>query len=195
MNLWRVISLSIAGGGVLTIILGRVTSNPALDYVGIAILGLVGVVIGLEAIFKRQMILNSRYRRYRSETYVGAAGIAQGILFVFLGIFLIAGGLLAYFNSGRFVFLYFIRRPGVLLLAFGMFCYTSAVIAFSGSIEQKQGSNFVRILDLLTSRLLPSIILMIMGTGVIVLGLLEITAPQVFDQLGGGFLEVLFGGQ
>ena len=195
MNLWRVAQLSIVAAGVLVVTAGRLTERPNFDYVGVALLGLAAFFIGLEAMFRRQMIIGSRYRRYGTETYKGAAGIAQGIQFVFLGIFLMASGLLAYFNSGRSVFLYFIRRPGALLLAFGVFCYSSAVIAFSGSVEQKQGSKFVRILDLLASRLLPGIILGMIGTGVIVLGLLEISAPQVFDQLGGGFLEALFGGQ
>jgi hypothetical protein len=45
----------------------------------------------------------------------------------------------------------------------------------------------------LVSRLLPGIILLGLGLGALGLGLFEIAAPNVFDEQGGGFLEVLYG--
>ena len=177
----------------LIIAISKWLKIPNLDYIGIAVLGLAGVLFGLEAIVRRRMVINSGSYRYGTETYLGIAGIAQGVQFVFLGIFLSTAGLLAYFNSGREVFNGFIRHPGPILLVLGVYCLTAAVIAFVGSVEQKQGTRFAVVLDLLASRLLPGFILVVLSFVALGLGFLEILAPQVFDQLGGGFLEVLFG--
>jgi len=67
------------------------------------------------------------------------------------------------------------------------------VIAFSGTEEEKQGTQWVVMLNLFTSRLLPGVLLVIIGLGAASLGLLDLTAPVLFDKLGGGFLEVLYG--
>jgi hypothetical protein len=48
-------------------------------------------------------------------------------------------------------------------------------------------------LNLLFSRLLPGIILVILGLGAMGLGLFEMAAPNAFDAMGGGFLEMLYG--
>ena len=69
----------------------------------------------------------------------------------------------------------------------------TAITAFVGTVEDKQGGRFEVYLTLLTSRLLPGAILIVLALGVLGLGLLEITTSSTFDQLGGGFLEVLFG--
>ena len=39
----------------------------------------------------------------------------------------------------------------------------------------------------------PGIILIVIGLGTIGLGLFEFAAPRLFDEMGGGFLEVLYG--
>jgi len=41
--------------------------------------------------------------------------------------------------------------------------------------------------------LLPGIILVVIGLGMTGLGLFEILAPEAFDKMGGGFLEILYG--
>ena len=69
-----------------------------------------------------------------------------------------------------------------------------AVIAIGGSVEQKEGTRWVVMLDFFVGRLLPGAILIVIGLGALGLGLFEFVAPAQFDALGGGFLEVLFGG-
>ena len=49
-------------------------------------------------------------------------------------------------------------------------------------------------LDFFASRMLPGTILIMIGLGALGLGLFEFVAPAQFDALGGGYLEVLFGG-
>jgi len=49
-------------------------------------------------------------------------------------------------------------------------------------------------LDFFVGRLLPGLILIVIGIGATGLGLFEFIAPAQFDALGGGFLEVLFWG-
>lgn len=68
-----------------------------------------------------------------------------------------------------------------------------AVIVLVGSHELSQGPRWIVILNLLVSRLLPGGILVVLGVGAIGLGLFEIIAPARFDEMGGGFLEVIYG--
>lgn len=111
-----------------------------------------------------------------------------------MGLFFIGVALAAYLNSGRSVFLHFVRHPGLPLMVFGAACLMGALVAVAGSVEPKQVSKWAVLLDLFTSRLLTGLILLVLGVGAIGLGLFELAAPHGFDQVGGGFLEVLFSG-
>lgn len=193
MNPWTVLQLSTAAIAVISLIGGEKLSLPILTTAGIAILGVTAILVGLEGIIKRRIVLGSRYNRYGVETYLGLAATAQGMLFLFLGAFFVAVAVVAYLNTGRSLFLYFVRNPGLPLLIFGVGCFLAATVAIFGSVEQKQGAKWIILLDLLTSRLLPGLILILLGLAATLLGLFEIVAPHAFDQLGGGFLEVLFG--
>ena len=61
------------------------------------------------------------------------------------------------------------------------------------SQELKQGPRWVVILSLLTARMYPGLLIIVVGLGAMGLGLFEIAAPTAFDEMGGGFLEVLYG--
>ncbi|HCB49760.1 MAG: hypothetical protein AMJ56_13165 [Anaerolineae bacterium SG8_19] len=180
--------------GVLCLFLGQWLSLDILTYAGFGLMGLVAIVIGLEALITRRLVQVSRYSRRANETYVGVAAIAQGVIFIIMGLFFIGIAFAAYMNSGRELFLHFIRHPGLALLVFGLFLLMMAISAIAGTVEDKEGGRFEVYLTLLTSRLLPGLILLALAAGAFGLGLLEITSPQAFDQMGGGFLEVLFGG-
>jgi hypothetical protein len=193
MNPGTILAIVIAVVGAVLAFGGQRLSLPVLSYAGTALLGVAGVVVGLEAMIKRRMVLPSRYYRYRDETYVGVAGVAQGGLFVLIGAFLMGVSILAYLDTGRAVFLHFVRRPGLPLLTMGLFCLLTATASIAGYVEQSQTERWVFILDLLTSRLLPGLILIVIGLGATGLGLFEVLAPQAFDGIGGGFLQVLFG--
>ncbi len=194
MSPWNILELAIFLIGVLFLFLGQRFSLPVLTYASFSLMGATAIVIGLEAIIRRRIVLGTRYNRYDERTYVGVAAIAQGILFIFMGLFFIGVAYAAYLNSGRNVFLHFVRHPGLPFIAIGLFCLTTAIVAMIGSVEDKEGPRWVVLLGLFTSRLLPGLILVAIAVGAIGLGLFEMTAPQAFDQMGGGFLEVLFGG-
>lgn len=194
MKGWTILEIAIALIGLALLFLGHWLSIDILTYAGFGVMGLVAIVIGMEALITRRIVQISRYSRRGEETYVGLAAMAQGIIFILMGLFFIGVSLAAYRNSGREVFLNFIRHPGLALLVIGLFLLMTAISAFIGTVEDKQGGRFEVFLTLMTSRLLPGFILIILAAAALGLGLLEITAPQTFDQLGGGFLEVLFGG-
>ena len=189
---WSKFVIAVAIIGILLVIADQIFTIPILKYFGIIVFALSGIMIGLEGIVKRKIILKSIYSRRLSETYIGITAVAQGILIIFLGLFLIAISILAYFNSGQSVFHYFIRHPGIPLLIFGFICFLSSTISILGSVEEKQGTKFLVILNLLTSRLLPGLILIAIGLAATCLGMIEIFDPKYFDSLGGGFLELLF---
>ena len=169
---------------------------PILSYAGIACLGLAASAMGWEAIFTQQIQLGSRRRGYR-RTYTGIAAVLHGVQFNLLGLFLIGLSLMMYLNeqdqfSGRGIVLQFVRRPGIPLLVFGMLLLMQAVITLTGSRESKQSTGWIAIMNLI-SRLLPGSILVLLGMGALWLGVFEIIAPDTFDEMGGGFLEVLYG--
>jgi hypothetical protein len=189
---WSKFVIAVSIIGILFVIADQIFAIPILKYFGIIAFALSGIMVGLEGIVKKKVVLISRYNRRLSETYIGITAVAQGILIIFLGLFIIAISILAYFNSGQSVFHYFIRHPGIPLLIFGFICFLSSTISILGSVEEKQGTKFLVILNLLTSRLLPAIILIVIGLAATSLGVLEILNPQYFDKLGGGFLEAIF---
>jgi hypothetical protein len=67
------------------------------------------------------------------------------------------------------------------------------VIALVGSYELQAGQRWLVIMNLLLSRLLPGVILVIVGLALTGLGVFELIAPTAFDQMGGGLLEVIYG--
>jgi len=180
--------------GFLLLFLGQRLALDILTYAGFGLMGVMAIVVGLQAIVTRRLVQISRYNRHADETYVGVAAVAQGIIFIMMGFLFIGLALVAYLNSGRELFLHFVRHPGLILLIIGLLFLMTAISALVGTVEEKEGGRFEVLLNLLASRLLPGLILLVLAAGAISLGLLEIAAPQTFDQLGGGFLEVLFGG-
>lgn len=193
MNPWLIVELAVFAGGVLVALAGQRLDDASLTYLGIALCGGAGVVIGLEAIIKRRVVLPSRYYRYGSETYLGIAAFAQGIQLILIGGFLIDMAMHAYRDTARAAFLAMVRHPGGALLTFGVLCLSAAVIAIVGYAEQTQAPRFVVALQAIASRLLPGALLIALALAAFGLGVLELAAPETFDQLGGGFLEVLFG--
>jgi len=190
MNVWTKVQISIFVIGFLLAFAGDKLSNPLLTYGGISVFGIAAFLIGMEAAITRRIVLG---RRRYNETYVRLPAYAQGVQFMMIGAFFIFVSFLAYFNTGRDMFLHLVRRPWPVLLTFGTYCLMQAIIAFGSFEESKQGTRWIVTLNLLTSRLLPGVILIVIGLGVVVLGFLDLTLPAVFDKLGGGFLEVLYG--
>jgi len=190
MNAWTIAQIATFVPGFVLAFAGDKLSIPILTYGGIFLFGLSSFLIGMEAAIMRRIVLG---RRRYDETYVGIAAYAQGVQFMFIGVFFMGISFVAYFNSGRDFFLQLVQRPWPVLLAFGVYCLMQAVIAIFGYEEEKRGTRWVVILNLLTSRLLPGVILAVIGLGASALGLLDLALPTVFDNLGGGFLEVLYG--
>ena len=192
MSRWSIVQIGLAIIAALLTLAGDKLSIPILLYAGLSMFGVTAIVVGMEAMITRHVVLY-RKRNY-SETYLGLAAYAQGVQFNIIGLFLIGASLAAYLDNGRDLFLYLVQRPWSFLTVFGMFCLMQAIIVVGGSIEQKQGTRWIVMLDFFVGRLLPGFILIVIGLGALGLGLFEFVLPAQFDALGGGFLEVLFGG-
>jgi len=100
----------------------------------------------------------------------------------------LAGG-----SGGREIFLQFVRRPGIPLAVIGLLMLLQALVMFLGFRELNEGPGWMVKINLVFSRMMPGLIVLILGLGVAGLGLFEIVAPAAFDALGGGFLETLYG--
>jgi hypothetical protein len=164
---------------------------PALMNAGVALVGAVAGLIGLEAIVMRRIAFGTRSS---TRTYTGLAAIAQGLMFELLAAFFIGMALLSQFGGGRDFYLGLVRRPGWVLIVIGGALLLGALTAGLGPEEGKRGGRFAKTLDLLFARLLPGVILLLLGAAALGLGALEIVAPAVFDALGGGFIESLYQG-
>ncbi len=148
--------------------------------------------IGLDCIFSKKIIIPSRYSRRLSETYIGIAAYAHGITLIMLAGFLFLINYLIITEKDKSVFKMIIKRPGFLFVLIGIYILSYSIIAFKGYQEQNLATKFVYYLELVTSRILMGIILLLWGIGFIVVGYIEIVNPVYFDSIGGGFLEVLF---
>lgn len=190
--MWSTLQIIFILLGILLAFGGDRLSMPVLTNLGVACFGLASIAIGWEAILTRYIRLGSRRRGTRT-TYTGLAAILHGIQFNLLGLFFLGLGIFTDFTAWRQVFLQFVRRPGLPLMVIGVLCLMQAIIALSGSLEDRQGARWLVIMNLVVSRLLPGIILVMIGLGAAGLGMLEFIAPNVFDEMGGGFLETLYG--
>jgi hypothetical protein len=190
--MFRTVQIVLGVIGILLALAGDRLSIPTLTYGGIAFFGLALMAIGWEAIFTRHIVLGSQ-RRGTSGTYTGIAAMAQGFQFNSIGLFLFGIAIAMYFNTGDSIFQYMVRRPGLTLMVIGIVCLMQAVISISGSREQRDGPRWIVTLNLLFSRMLPGLILLVIGLGAAGLGLFEFIMPNAFDEMGGGFLEMLYG--
>ena len=190
--MWTTLQLIFGLLGLLLVFGGDRLSMPTLMNLGIASLGLASIAVGWEAIITQHIRLGSR-RRGSRRTYTGLAAILHGIQFNLFGLFFIGVGLFSDISGWREIGLQFARRPGLLLMLFGALFLLQAIIALSGSLQDRQGSRASVILSLLFTRLLPGIILLVLGLGAIGLGMFEFVAPNAFDEMGGMYLEMLYG--
>lgn len=191
--MWTTIQIILGLLGILLMLGGEKLSIPFFSYAGMACLGLTSMAIGWEAIITRHIVFGRR-RHGDVQTYTNLPAILQGIQFNLLGLFLIVISIMIYENmNGRELVLQMARHPGLPLILFGALCLMQSVITLIGPHELQDGPRWIVIMNLLISRLLPGIILLVIGLGMIGLGLFEIVAPKTFDEMGGGFLEVLYG--
>jgi hypothetical protein len=168
-------------------------SLPLFFYTGMACIGMFALTVGWEAIMTKQIVVGRR-RRGNRGTYTGIAAVFQGLQFNVIGLFLILVAVMTHMRAnGREMFLQFVSRPGLPLIGFEILVLMQAVITMVGSLEQQERSRRDVIFSLLLSPLLPGTMLILLGLGMTGLGLFEVVAPRVFDTMGGGFLETLYG--
>jgi hypothetical protein len=191
--MWTTIQIILGVFSLLLVFVGDRLSIPFLSYAGMACLGLTSMAIGWEAIITRHIVIGRR-RHGNIQTYTDLPAILQGVQFNLLGLFLIIISIMIYkhFNGREFV-LQMARHPGFPLIVFGVLCLMQSAITLIGPHELQEGQRWIVIMNLLVSRLLPGLMLVVIGVGMTGVGLFEIVAPEAFDKMGGGFLEVLYG--
>jgi hypothetical protein len=190
--MWTTIQIILGLLSLFLVFVGDKLSIPLLSDSGIACLGLTSMVIGWQAMITRHIVIGRR-RHGSRQTYIGLAALFQGIEFNVLGLFLIGIAIMLYrAMNPRELGLQMARHPGLPLIVLGTICLIQSVITFIGPLDSRDDSRLVDFIDLI-ARFLPGIILVLIGLGMIGLGLFEILAPETFDKMGGGFLEILYG--
>jgi hypothetical protein len=191
--MWTTIQVVLGIFSLLLVFVGDKLAVPFLGDTGIACLGLTSMAIGWEAIITRRIVVGRR-RHGNRQTYTDLPAILQGIQFNLLGLFLVVVSIVVYKNiNGREFVLQMARHPGLPLILFGTLCLMQSVITLIGPHELQDGPRWIVVMNLFISRLLPGIILVVIGVGMTGLGMFEILAPEAFDKMGGGFLETLYG--
>ena len=190
--MWTAVQVIFFVLGILLAFGGDGLSMPLLTNAGVVCFGLASMAVGWEAILTRHIVLGRR-RSGTRQTYTGIPAILQGIQFNLIGFFLIAIAGMVHFDSGREIFLQFVRRPGLPLGVVGLLVLLQSLVMFLGYRELNEGPGWTVTVNLLFSRMLPGVILLVLGLVAAGLGLFEFVAPNAFDEMGGGFLETLYG--
>jgi len=190
--MWTTIQIVLGLLSLLLVFVGDRLSVPLLSDAGMACLGLTSITIGWEAIITRRIVIGRR-RHGSRQTYTDLPAVLQGVQFNLLGLFLIVVSIMLYKNvNPRELGLQMARHPGLPLIVIGTICLIQSVITGIGPRDTRDGSRLTLIIGLL-ARLLPGLLLVVLGLGMTGLGLFEILAPEAFDKMGGGFLEILYG--
>lgn len=189
--MWFVLQILFLALGLLLVFAGNQLGRSILIQAGMVSLGLALMVLGTEAIVTRRLILRRR-GGYRAG-YTGVPAIFQGIQYNFTGLFLIGTAFLMYFNNGREVFLQVVRRPGLFLVLLGGLAFLQAMIIFWGAWQTREKSKNSLASGLFVVNLFPVLIWLALGLGLTFLGLFDAFAPARFDEMGGRFLEELYG--
>ena len=189
--MWSTLQIIFIALGLLLAYIGMQSSIPILLHAGVGCLGLGMMATGWEAIITRHLVL--RRRHGSRQTYMGIPAILQGIQFNFIGLFLIGLAFTMQFDNAEQILLQLVRRPGLPLVLLGGLCLLQAMILFSGSQQAREGSGGIAMVSLLFSRLLPGVVLVVVGVGLGALGLFDTLAPARFDEMGGALLEAVYG--
>lgn len=187
--MWFALQIVFLALGLLLVFGSNQLGRPILMQAGIAFLGLAMIVMGSEAVITRRLILRRR-GGYRVG-YTGVPAMFQGIQYIFIGLFLIGIAFIMYFNNGRELFLQVVQRPGLFLVLLGGLALLQAMIMFWGTWQTRENSPGR--LGLLVVNLVPGLIWLALGLGLMFLGLFESLAPARFDEMGGRLLEELYG--
>ena len=190
--MWTTLQIVFGVLSLLLVFIGDRLVIPFITDAGIACLGLTSIIIGWEAIVTHRIVLGRRRHGIR-QTYTGLAAALQGVEFNLLGLFLIVVALMLYKNMNvHELGMQIARHPGLPLMVFGIICLIQSVITLIGPLDSQDGPRSEVIISRL-ARLLPGIILVVIGLGLTGLGLFELVAPNAFDQIGGRLLEALYG--
>jgi hypothetical protein len=186
------IHIGLIGLGVLLMVGGDRLAVPALLHAGLAVIGLGFIVGGGAAIVTRQYTLP--LRKASEATYYGLGAMLYGTVLVWIGVWILSIAGILILDVGQAVFRSVIRRPGFVLVnvAFMMLASGAVVLTSLAGSQSSQGTG--RFLNLIQTvfNSIPALILTVLGLALLGLGVLEIVSPATFDQMGGGFLEILF---
>lgn len=178
--------------GVLLMVGGDRLGIPTLLHAGLALIGLGFIVGGGEAIVTRRYALQRR--GFSDATYYGPGAVLYGIVLVWIGVWVISVAGVLFLDVGQAVFRSVIRRPGFVMVNVAVVLFASSGVILSGAIETRPGPEagwFLRLISVVF-RSIPAMVMLLLGVALLGLGALEIVAPATFDQMGGGFLELLF---
>ncbi len=191
MNLSKYI-LTAAIFGIVLFFIGQYFSKPILNLFSALSISIAGILIGIEAIKIKIFREKSRYNRKETETYIGFAATLKGISIILVGLFISLLTLAGYFNFGKKITQYFIKNPGVTLIAIGLFCLIISITTIIGYVEQKSGSQYHKILDLIFNRFFPSLILALISIVLIVFGSIGIYDQNNLERIVRSLIEFLF---
>ncbi|MBK7105993.1 MAG: hypothetical protein IPH62_11990 [Ignavibacteriae bacterium] len=178
--------------GIVLFFIGQYFSKPILNLFSALSISIAGILIGIEAIKIKIFREKSRYNKKETETYIGFAATLKGISIILVGLFISFLTLAFYFNFGETVTQYFIKNPGIPLILIGIFCLIISVTTIIGFVEQKSGSRYHKILDLIFNRLFPSLILALVSIVMLLFGFIGIYDQNNLERIVRNLIEFLF---
>ncbi|MBI1931301.1 MAG: hypothetical protein HYS24_02040 [Ignavibacteriales bacterium] len=178
--------------GIVLFFIGQYFSKPILNLFSALSISIAGILIGIDAIKNKIFREKSRYNKKEIETYIGFAATLKGISIILVGLFISLLIFAVYFNFGEKITQYFFKNPGFMLIVIGLFCSIISITTIIGYIEQKRGSQYHKILDLIFNRFFPSLILALISIVLIVFGSIGIYDQNNLERIVRNLIEFLF---
>ena len=176
---WKLRSLApLIGGGVL-LALGLQNPESPLLIIGLGLLGLGIIFMGFDSIITRES--SGIYSEANlTETYTGVSAVAEGVGFVLIGQGVLGGAIIHGLGAGSSVIAYIGKHPGLALLYSGAVALTFSIPGIIGSHEERRSR--LAFLVSVPGRLFW-LVIMLLAIAALLLGLLDLIAPSVFDSL------------
>lgn len=175
---WNKLEISLLAGGALIAVAGKEFGVPIATSIGVGIIALDIALVGLEGIITKNMKWG--ITQHYSETYRGIAAVALGLIMLTAGIGFGAMVIAQTLHQEQSLFELFFSRPGFALLLVGGIMLLRGLAGVIGAIEWDKntlprfGAMFERT---------ASFFLFLLGLLLVVLGVLELIASNLFQQL------------
>lgn len=178
--------------GLVLFFLGSRYSIDVLIYASIVLVSGYFALYGIDTIINRRIRLEQARARFHLIRYLEWSDVAQGTLLILLSVLILGIAVTGFLGIAQGIFRYLVRHPSSVFFALSLFFFLYAVIKAIGTDNQPSNPQGGEWLTIFVSQILPAGFMILLALAFAGLGFLEFLAPDIFDRLGGSFIEIFF---